>query len=284
MPINDSDLTQRLNYKLQELEDVRSKYAMRLALLGDCSNTILRMTMHGRNRPCYYAKRPGTSYHYVKKEKHDEVNRIKEARFLKEAIRRIDIDIGLIKSLDDGFLPFDMRSVSESLPKAYRLQIPPVSKMYKEASDKWLAERLAYQKLIPENYPQSKKHTTSDGVKVKTLSEFALYEMFKSAGLTQIYELPFAPADYGPNMYPDFTILSPIDLKSEIIVEFAGMMDKYNYREDFAKRVGRYIDSGYIPGVNLFFVFGGRDGSIDSLQVNKIIADIKGIRNDLIVS
>ena len=78
---------------------------------------------------------------------------------------------------------------------------------------------------------------------------------------------------------PDFTILSPVDMKSEIIVEFAGRMDRQDYREDFAKRVGRYIASGFIPGVNLFFIFGDNDGNIDSTQITKVIEDIYGMRN-----
>lgn len=132
---------------------------------------------------------------------------------------------------------------------------------------------------MPENYPQYKRHRTSDGVMVKSISELAMYEMFKGAGLTQIYELPIAPEDHGPPMYPDFTILSPVDMKTEIYVEFAGRLDLREYREDFARRVGRYIANGLKPGVNLFFVFGDRDGNIDSMQIAKVIADIYGIHD-----
>ena len=129
---------------------------------------------------------------------------------------------------------------------------------------------------MPENYPQYKRHRTSDGVMVKTISEVVLYEKFKDAGLTQIYELPFIPADHGPPLYPDFTILSPIDMKTEILVEYVGRLDLREYREDFAKRLGRYIASGYKPGVNLFFVFSDKDGNIDSMQISKVISDILG--------
>ncbi len=154
-----------------------------------------------------------------------------------------------------------------------------MSKLYEVEGRKWKANRLEFQKRFPENFPQSKTHTTSDEVKVKTISELVLYEKFKDAGLFQIYELPLPMADYGPPLYPDFTILSPIDMKTEIIVEFVGRLDLPKYREDFARRVGRYLKSGYIPGVNLFFVFGDNDGNIDSTQISKIIADIKGLRS-----
>ena len=68
-------------------------------------------------------------------------------------------------------------------------------------------------------------------------------------------------------------------MKTEIIVEYVGRLDRQDYREDFAKRLGRYIASGYKPGVDLFFVYSDKDGNIDSMQVTKVIADILGLRS-----
>ena len=117
-----------------------------------------------------------------------------------------------------------------------------------------------------------------DGIKVKTVSELVLYERLKDAGLALIYELPLPLKDYGPPVYPDVTVLSPIDMKTEIIVEYVGLLDLYEYRVDFVKKLGRYIKSGYIPGVNLFFIFSDANGNVDSIQITKVIADIFGIR------
>ena len=275
----DADLNQRLEYELMMLEHERKEYAERLELLHDCKGSFLRRTRQRKGQYYYYIKRSGaSSYIYLGDASHRDVKRVREMRFLEEAIRRIDHDIDLIKSLIKGFLPYDPGYVNASLPILYRTDVPPVSELYKHKSTAWLADRLSFQKNIPENYPQRKRHRTSDGVMVKSISELAMYEMFKDAGLTQIYELPIVPLDYGPPMYPDFTILSPVDMKTEIIVEFVGRLDLREYREDFAKRVGRYIANGYKPGINLFFVFGDKDGNIDSLQITKVIADIFGVR------
>ena len=100
----------------------------------------------------------------------------------------------------------------------------------------------------------------------------------RRSGLYHIYELPLASKDYGPPMYPDITALSPIDLHSEIIVEHVGMLDVKQYRDEFAYKLGRYIRNDYVPGVDLFFTFNDKNGHIDSLQINKIIADILGLR------
>ncbi len=275
-----AELSQRINYELKSLERTRREYVLRLDHLQGYEGAFLRRVNPGKKKYYYYVKRPGSkNYRYLGLSGQQEVAKVREARFLKEAIRRVDRNIALMKSLRDGFLPFDASSVSESLPKIYRNEVPPVSELYTREGKIWMSRRLEFQKGFPENYPERKRHTTSDGVKVKTISELVVYERFKAAGLFQIYELPLPPADYGPALYPDFTILSPVDMKSEIIVEFAGRMDRQDYREDFAKRVGRYIASGFIPGVNLFFIFGDNDGNIDSTQITKVIEDIYGMRN-----
>jgi len=202
---------------------------------------------------------------------------VKEARFLEEAIRRIDRDIELIRLLADGFLDYDQSSVNGRLPELYRCNVPPVSDRYAAKSAEWIADRLALQNEFPENYPERKRHRTSDGIMVKSISELLLYERFKDAGFAVIYEMPLTMSDYGPPLYPDFTILSPTDLETEIIVEYVGMLDLREYREDFTKKVRRYMANGFIPGVNLFFIFSNNDGSIDSMQISKVIADIRGL-------
>ena len=275
-----AELNHRINYELKMLEHERAAYVSRLELLRDCRGILLRRAKPNGRKHYYYIKRPNSKkYSYLKESDKILVERIRETRFLEEAIRRIDRDITLMKSLIEGYLPFDPSSISESLPEIYRNEVPPVSKLYEQEGKKWLANRLEFQKRFPENYPDRKKHTTSDGISVKSVSEALLYERLKDAGLFIIYELPFVPLDYGPALYPDVTVLSPIDMKPEIIIEYVGRMDLLDYRGNFAKKVCRYIDSGYTPGVNLFFVFSKNDGYVDSTQITKVIADIFGTNN-----
>lgn len=275
-----AELKHRINYELTLLEYAKKEYSHRLKLLRDYKGTFLRRSKHGSSGYFFHIKRRGSvKYEYLGGSGHPEVKRIQEVRFLEEVLRRIDMNIELMEALLNGFLPFDPSHVCESLPKTYRCEVPPVSELYAHEGAKWKADRLRYQKKFPENYPEKKRHTTTDRVKVKTISELTLYEMFKAAGLAQVYELPLAMKDYGPPLYPDFTILSPIDMKTEIIVEFAGRLDSWSYCKDFGERLSRYINNGYIPGVNLFFVFGDKDGNIDSTQIERVIAEIKGLRN-----
>ena len=39
-------------------------------------------------------------------------------------------------------------------------------------------------------------------------------------------------------------MLSPIDMKTEIIIEYVGRLDLREYREEFARRVERYLRNG----------------------------------------
>ena len=263
------------------LEKAKQEYTARLELLQDYKHSFLRRAKPGKGKYYYYSvKRSGSkTYDYLGASGHRIVKQVKEVRFLEEAIRRINRDLDLMKSLADGFLPFDPSHVNESLPAVYRCDVPPSSKLYEIEAGKWLSRRLEDQKHFPENYPEKKNHRTSDGIWVKTVSEVTLYEMVKSAGLALIYELPLPMKDYGPPLYPDVTVLSPIDMKTEILIEYVGRLDLREYREEFARRIDRYIKSGYKIGVNLFFVFSDNEGHIDSMQIKKVIADILGTRN-----
>lgn len=274
----DAELRHRLKYELRLLTDFRDKYARRLEARHGLENLCIRATKHRNGKVyCYVKKRGAKKYKYAGSRECPDVKRICEAHFLREAIRRIDINIALIRHLIENYLDFDPGSVNSSLREVLRCDVPPVSEAYQAAAAKWKKEMLVYQASFPENYPENKTETTSDKVKVKTLSEVVLYERFKAAGLCQIYELPLVLKDYGPAIYPDFSILSPIDMKTVIYVEYAGRLDLPEYQKAFARKVDRYIANGYIPGVNVFFIFGDRKGRIDSTQINKVIADIRGL-------
>ncbi len=274
----DAELYQRINYEIMRLEQAEKEYVMRLDQLQGYRGAFLRWEAKGKEK-YYYIKYSGSkSYKYVGKSNRPDVKKVKEVRFLEEAILRLDQDIGLLKSILDGFLSYDQSSVNESLPIGYRCEVPPVSKLYEIKGREWKTRRLEFQKGFAENYPQHKKHRTSDGVMVKTISELTLYERLKDSGLAIIYELPLPLKDYGPPIYPDITALSPIDMETEIIIEFVGRLDLPEYRDDFAKKLGRYLRNGYKLGINLFFIYNDSDGNIDSIQITKVIADIFGIR------
>lgn len=274
----DADLNRRLDYELKQLSALRNTCARRLMNLNGREYTLLRKTKRKHGGVYYYAGRKGKKkFSYLGNARVSEVKRIREAHFLKEYISRIDDNIAAIKRFIADYLPYDRYSINAALREIYRGDVTPVSEAYRIEGEKWLAEKIAFQKEYPENYPEHKTERASDGTMLKTISELLVYERLKDAGLYVLYELPLVLNDYGPAIYPDFTILSPVDMKTVIIVEFVGRLDMSVYREAFARKLGRYIENGYIPGVNLFLIYGDKDGHVDSMQINRVIADIKGI-------
>lgn len=273
-----AELHHRLKNERKLLADAKEKHLQRMDLCRAQKSIHLKRNRRHNGNCYYYAKHPDSGgYVYLGKENHEEVRLIKEAHSVSEILKRIDRNIALIDSFLQDYQELDKAAIDAALPEAYRCGTDPISSFRHKAGEQWLVSSLAFQNSFPENYPHQKRHRASDGVMLKTLSELIIYERFKSEGLYTVYELPLVLNDYGPPMYPDFTVLSPVDNKSVILVEFVGRMDLTRYREDFARKVGRYIDNGYIPGVNLFFLYGKDDGTVDSTQIGKTIADIKGL-------
>ena len=110
---------------------------------------------------------------------------------------------------------------------------------------------------------------TEDGNKVRSKSEGMIYNYLLSRGVAFVYELPMRLR--GRTIVPDFTILSEIDCKTEIIIEHQGMMDVDTYRGRFADKVHRYIREGFTPGVDLFFTFDNADGGLDMRPIEDIV-------------
>lgn len=256
-----------------------------------------------KNGTYYSGKiRGDKKFKYIGTGQHNLVLQVKQAFHIRQTLDAISNDIDLIESVLRGYMPYDAASIDKTLPLTYQKNAngslrksadetrqsshvgnvapisPVISLEYLEAGITWKQKKLEYQAGFPENYPEHKTEMTSDGTMVKTISEMVIYERLLSAGLYFVYELPFPSNDYGPNLYPDFTILSPIDRKTELIIEYVGRLDQQDYRDAFARRIYRYMQNGYIPGVNLFLAFGDIRGHVDSLQVTKIIADILGTR------
>lgn len=275
----DHDLQSRLIYELKILKKDKERYTSRLSLLDEYRGQRLKRLSpkDGCNYYCIRRKN-AAKYKYAGKEADKSVSRIKEAAHITRALDIIDRNIALTESLLEGYEKYDNASIDEKLPFSYRSEEIINDADYLAVGMKWKAAKLAYQATFPENYPQNKTERTSDGTMVKTISEMVLYERLIAAGLIFVYELPLPSNDYGPNLYPDFTVLSPLDCKTEIIIEYVGRLDLPQYRDEFSRRLYRYMMNGYTPGVNLFFAFGDMRGHIDSLQVNKIIADILGVR------
>lgn len=274
----DTDTINRLLYEKEELECNKRKYKEQLNKLESYQGYKIKMNIK-RGKIYYYLKKPvSDSYKYIGTGDSSVISRIKEAAHAQAALERIDNNLSLVSSLLEEFCPYDYSSIDQDLPVVYQDPDLYPEQKYHIIGKKWKDEQLKYQAAFPENYPEKKNETTSDGTMVKSKNEVIIYDRLLSSGLSLVYELPLVLNDFGPPIYPDFTVLSPIDMKTVIIIEHIGRLDDQKYRDDFIRKLGRYIKAGYQPGVNLFFTFNDLHGHFDQLQITKIIADIWGMR------
>ena len=274
----DADIIQRLVYQKKLLKADYLSASDKLEKLEGYRSYRIKRIQKKNGKSYYYVKPAGSrEYKYIGKE-NKLVMRVKEAAHLEKASEVIRNDLELIESLIDGYISYDNDAISKMLPNAYRRELMLSDDPYRVAGERWKKIKLEYQKQFPENYPEKKTEETSDGVWVKSKNEVIIYERLLSSGLFFIYELPLVMKDYGPPLYPDFSILSPIDMKTVFIIEHVGKLNDWEYVKDFTKRVKRYVENGFKPGVNLFFSFSDKEGHLDSLQITKIIADIIGAR------
>ena len=104
----------------------------------------------------------------------------------------------------------------------------------------------------------------------RMISHEAIAEILLRNGIPFVYELPHVLKN-GKIVHTDFTILSTIDYKTEILLEHEGSMADAGYRDKHAWRVENYYLSGYIPNVNLFFTYDGMNGSVDGEAIQRIV-------------
>ena len=282
--MKNSRLIHEVHETLSDLQRKRMRMARQLDLLSPYKGWTLKKESRKRSGLTYYdvIRKGSNRKAYLGGENHEQVLNIKRLRYATKALAIFDHDIDLLESLIREYIEPDYNTINNLLPTTYqtdiRSQAHSDAGMPQEAIE-W-KRRLEEEKAkYPPYNPEQLKHPALDGTMMRSKSEVIIANILLLAGIPFVYEAPLFIN--GKNVLPDFTILSLIDLKTEIIIEYVGRMDLSDYRGNFARRIGRYLDSGYTPGVNLFFVFSKNDGYIDSTQITKVISDIFGNKNEI---
>ena len=104
---------------------------------------------------------------------------------------------------------------------------------------------------------------------VRSKSEALIYNFLLEAGYTFVYELP-VKGSYR-TFFPDFTILSEIDFKTEIRIEHQGMYSKNDYRDRSEAREYDYWSNGFLPSRDVYFTFDDNRGGFDIGPIIEIL-------------
>ena len=242
----------------------------RLKEISDCEKFQLKRKQSTCGNWLYCAiNKENKQQSYLGKDEVAMVAAIKEYRYLNQSTRIINRNIEILSKALESLKEDDYDSINSLLPETYR---NPVIKGMCSGCDKtagWKEKAEALKARYEIYRPEELTITTDDGNLVRSKSEGLIYNYLLSAGVTFIYELPMKLRT--GTMWPDFTLLSEQDYKTEIIIEHQGMMGYDFYRKSFADKVFKYIQEGYVQGQNIFYTFDSADGGLDITPVKDIL-------------
>lgn len=255
---------------LIQLENLKSIKESRFLELEEYSDIFLKVS-NGRSRKYYYAKRKGEETRaYLGNDSNHEVRNIREFRYLKQLIEDLDSEIRLLRALQEGHLDVDYDAVQSRLPRIYRDPLlPDHSTRMCDAAKKWRDQKEYEKKQYKTKNLEGLIMKALDGTLMRSKSEVIIANMLISQDIPYIYELPHMVN--GIVVYSDFTALSTIDFRSEIIIEHEGLMNNINYQRTFMNKVNGYLAEGVIPGRDVFFTFDDLNGGFDPSPVQDII-------------
>ena len=212
---------------------------------------------------------------YLGNDRHPDVVNVKRLRYAKEAAAVCYNNIRLLEKLIESYVDTDYQTINSRLPITYRTELSNESgerfriNMPIEAI-KWIGKKEKEKAKYPPYKPEQLKHPAMDGTLMRSKSEVIIANILLLAGIPFVYEVPIFID--GKMVLPDFTILSLIDLKTEIIIEHQGMVFVEEYAEKYIRSLKLYLQQSYwIPNKNLFFTFDDAKETLDTQQVTDIL-------------
>lgn len=260
-----------LNEYYEELMSRKELLEERRVAIESREETVLIRKKASKGNWYYYAKEKGPERHqrYLGAGNNQEVNEIKELRFIDKTIGLIEKNIETVDRLANRIQRTDFESVNKMLPDTYRWAELSYGMSKDKKARKWKEKMEVIKAANGEYRADDLKVWTDDGSKVRSKSEGLIYNYLLSRGVTFVYEFPLRLRSR--TIYPDFTILSELDYETEVIVEHQGMMDIDSYKGRFADKVQRYIREGFTPGVNVFFTFDDSNGGLNMQPIEDIV-------------
>lgn len=186
-------------------------------------------------------------------------------RAAKALIRNCQNNIRLMEALLNGYQPINPNELRPFLAKGYQeieedifsiVGVPDMKNMpdgsFNPESANW--------------HPEHLKQHSADGDPVRSKSEAINTYIFKKLGIKYHHEDEVILC--GKTCFSDFKLYAP-DGSKTIRHEHFGMMSDPEYRARAAERYREYIESGYIPDVDVIFTYDRMDGVIDTWLIEK---------------
>lgn len=262
-----------INRIIENLQSMKDVQELRAKELKTCESACLNYRLGCNDKPYYYRRdRRANKSVYLGSESCEDVKLIKEYRYLQKSLEVIGQDIQCLEAAARDLRDVDYDSINASLPKLYRgAEISGVMSK-NAAAKKWKEEAEAHKSRFKPYRPEELKVPTLDGSFVRSKSEALIYNHLLLQGITFVYELPTRVGS--STFWPDFTILSENDYKTEILLEHQGMMNTQFYRDRFFEKQYEYWKAGYIQGINIFYTFDDPRGALSLAPIDDMIRNV----------
>ena len=242
-----------LDYARATLKEIETRIAVYQKILRQMPEEHGRLIQNGRE---YHIVEDGRR-RYANQEDRIRVERMKQRRFLTEAIRRMEKNKKNLMRLLREYQSCTYDDINQWLPRSYRGAYIPAS------AASWREGIPPFTQSENTLYPEELIHTTSFGLITRTKGEMEIAELLYKLGIPFRYEMRLVLYDHDGNrsvIYPDFSI--PVD-GEWFFIEHLGLMTKEGYRKRNVKKLYDYHHNGILMPGQLIFTMDGPDGGLD---------------------
>lgn len=277
------------NELLRDLKSMRKRVTIRKDQLKAYKGWVLvRKSSRTRHHSYFDVIKPKSGRKtYLGNESCEQVLNVKRYRYAAELLDVLDSNIKLLEDLIENYVSPEYQSINSRLPETYQtslseslssagaaaLRTPGVSAAFIASLPQqaiiWKQRLEAKKAEYPLYKPEQLKHPALNGEMMRSKSEVIIANIMLLAGIPFVYEVPLKIN--GEMILPDFTILSLIDLSTEIIIEHQGIIFQDDYSEKFIRSLRLYLQSDWVPNENLFFTFDDVKETLDVRQVTGIL-------------
>ena len=262
---------------LKELRQLQEQLSAHYRKYAKYENVLLRQSSpRARTKSYYYLSRKGVKGRkYLGTEANATVSAIKEARYCRELQDIVAKDIQLLENLGTEYVLPVHDVIDARLPQVYQRPNTVQPRTGSGKAEEWKARKEAEKARFEPYRPEDLVHIALDGTPMRSHSEVLIANYLISLGITYVYEMPISYK--GKRKWPDFTILSPIDNRTEIIIEHQGAMNDAKYQDKFLRTLMFYLETPLVPNKDVFFTFNHLDGNLDLRQIDCILRIAFGI-------
>ena len=263
-------LIKAMHIQLKDLKALSANCDQKLSEFAKYSHALLKYAKKTDKAVYYKVRFPGDEkFKYLGGRSNQTVRNIQAHRFYREFIEVIDRDIALIEDFLGQFEPFNFSDINSKLPNVYRNSYAESATSGKRKALEWKTKKEKYKANKPIIRPEELTQPTIDGKYVRSKAEALIYNYLYEAGYTFVYELPLEGTTR--LFYPDFTILSEIDFKSETRIEHHGMLGDMGYRKNAEDREADYWENGFLPNRDVYFTYDDNKGVLDMSPIIEIL-------------